>query len=45
MAGVCLLLAAKFVLDLKKQEISHLIDVSQGSNCSLGFHTFPNEFI
>ena len=27
-AGVCLLLAAKFVLDLKKKEISDLIDVS-----------------
>lgn len=27
-AGVCLLLAAKFILDLKKQEISDLINVS-----------------
>ena len=33
-AGVCLLLAAKFILDLKKQEISDLIDVS----CCI-FHT------
>ena len=27
-AGVCLLLAAKFILDLKKQDISDLINVS-----------------
>lgn len=27
-AGICLLLAAKFILDLKKQEISDLISVS-----------------
>ena len=41
-AGVCLLLAAKFVLDLKRKEISDLIEVSLlSSSCNLLLYLSP----